>query len=247
MYRAKSGVLFERRDSSLETKEKNYKNEVNNNFNEEPKIIQHFLYIANEEAQKFEKEIKETNKEEKPLSFSVGRSFGGWFGIGTSDSRIALWKIQKTVNLEQLSTVLPRTVCVLDEFWENPNTKKSKVSSSLVFEDKFLLIRGYENGDIIVSSIPSGSEDDEFVFENSHTKRVNCLWRPEKTSNLKNIFLSTGSDCLVKVWDLETKTLQCNFYQHTAPVTHILGPPERKASERRWQKIIIFFFSFFFI
>ena len=235
MFRAKTGVLFEKRENStIEFKEKDYKNEINEVTFTEPTIVQHFVYIVNEESQKFDKEINETNKEEKPLSFSVGRSFGGWFGIGTSDSRIALWKIQKTISLEKVSTVLPRTVCILDEFWENPNTKKSKVSSSLVFEDKFLLIRGYENGDIIVSSIPSSEEEDEFSFKNSHTKRVNCLWRPAKTSHLKNIFLSTGSDCLVKVWDLETKTLQCNFYQHTAPVTHILGPPERKASERRW-------------
>ncbi|EGC34256.1 hypothetical protein DICPUDRAFT_153569 [Dictyostelium purpureum] len=175
------------------------------------------------------------NYNESLQKIGAATCFGNIFIVGDPNGHIKIWVIP--VNSEQLLNPQPGKRMPLREpnlqgsisdGWksvENKTKMRSKVTASLVLDDSMILIRGYEDGSISTSKLPS----DLFpkIYPASHNSKVNYLMS-SPPSNQKRLLFSASNDCTIKVWDLSTFKLLHTFSHHTGPVYSIFSLPHSR-------------------
>ncbi|GAM28366.1 hypothetical protein SAMD00019534_115420 [Acytostelium subglobosum LB1] len=153
------------------------------------------------------------------------------FLVGDSYGRVKIWVIPVDDMPPQSMRKLvrePNLIGHISSGWSGCETKtRSKVTASLVLEDMLLLVRGYEDGSISTSKLPTDLLTK--FHPGSHTSRVNCLMSSQPVgNNTRRRLFSASSDTTIKVWELSTFTLLHTFSHHTGPVTSIFSLPQMK-------------------
>ncbi|EGG22044.1 WD40 repeat-containing protein [Cavenderia fasciculata] len=155
------------------------------------------------------------------------------FLAGDSFGRIKIWVIPTEDIINNIQQPLsrrflrePNLIGNIADGWKGCETKtKSRVTASLLIEDLMLLIRGYEDGSISTSKLPT----DLFTKYHSgaHSAKVNCLMSSQP-GNVKRLLFSASNDTTIKVWDLTSFKLLHTFSHHTGPVSSIFPLPSQR-------------------
>eukprot|EP01133_Synstelium_polycarpum_P016083 gene16083-19136_t len=148
------------------------------------------------------------------------------FLVGDSFGRVKIWVIPVEETNITKKTKEPNLIGHISDGWRGCETKtKSRVTASLVIEDLMLLIRGYEDGSISTSKLPT----DLFTkfHPGAHMGKVNCLMSSQP-GNIKRLLFSASNDTTIKVWDLVSFKLLHTFSHHTGPVSSIFSLPQTK-------------------
>ncbi|KAM9973298.1 hypothetical protein ACTFIR_012674 [Dictyostelium discoideum] len=231
----------------------NSNSNINNNSNSNGKIGQPDYSIVNFTYQSgipppqllitFTSNDNNNNQQTPLLKIGAAMCFGNIFMIGDVYGHIRIWVIP--VNSEQLLNPTNQTATTsgkrilrepnlqgsISDGWKSVEqsgkggkARQQRVTASLLLDDTMMLIRGYEDGSISTSKLPT----DLFTkfYNNSHNSRVNYLMSSPPGTGLRRLLFSASNDCTIKVWDLSTFKLLHTFSHHTGPVYSIFSLPQ---------------------
>ncbi|KAF2076180.1 hypothetical protein CYY_002533 [Polysphondylium violaceum] len=191
------------------------------------------LTFSNESSK--DKDLNNNNNMESNLvSLKIGAAmcWSNVFLIGDPFGKVKIWVIPvNSIDNIQFPPPSgkraplrdPNLVGTISDAWRNCESRgKTKVTASLVLDDLMLLIRGYEDGSISTSKLPTDLLTK--FHTNSHNSKVNYLMSSHP-GNSKRLLFSASNDCTIKVWDLASFKLLHTFSHHTGPVMSITPLP----------------------
>jgi len=196
------------------------------------------LTFTNESSKDINSNSNSNNSFESNLtSLKIGAAicWSNIFLIGDPFGKVKIWVIPVN-SIENIQFPPPtgkraplrdaNLVGTISDAWKNCETRgKAKVTASLVLDDLMLLIRGYEDGSISTSKLPTDLLTK--FHTNAHNSKVNYLMSSHP-GNSKRLLFSASNDCTIKVWDLVSFKLLHTFSHHTGPVISITPLPHSR-------------------
>ncbi|PRP73963.1 WD40 repeat-containing protein [Planoprotostelium fungivorum] len=211
-----------------------------------------------------------TSSEEDSNIFieSIAATNGNLFATGTEMGRISVWITTGTDKLPPASRIAPWAVSRIakknegrDE-WTRPfaihglpppkshsknlNIAPPNATASTIVEDHLLLVIGFEDGNMVVTALPT-VDTTKLRYQTAHKGAVTSLLSLPMGSREVRV-VSGGDDFEINVWSIKERSsfhLLYKFHNHFGPIVSLFTPEvpaayRNLASSSRWKD---YFFS----